>query len=45
MIPEAMKIKFIIDNYLCNAFVVHKEKEKRDNLFSLYLIRKVKETE
>jgi hypothetical protein len=31
MIPEVMKIEFIIEKYLCNAFVVHKEKEKRDN--------------
>jgi hypothetical protein len=45
MIPEVMKIEFSIDRYLCNAFVVHKEKEKRDNLFSSCLIRKVKETE
>jgi len=44
MILQVMKIEFIIDKYLCNAFVVHKEKEKRDNLFSLYLIRKIKET-
>jgi hypothetical protein len=45
MIPEVMKIEFVIDRYLSNAFVVHKEEEKRDNLFSFYLIRKVKETE
>jgi hypothetical protein len=44
MIPEVMKIEFVIDKYLCNAFVVYKE-EKRDNFFSFYLIRKVKETE
>jgi len=44
MILQVMKIELIIDKYLCNAFVVHKEKEKRDNLF-LYLIRKIKETE
>jgi hypothetical protein len=40
-----MMIEFIIDEYLCYAFVVHKEEEKRDNLFSLYFKRKVKETE
>jgi hypothetical protein len=47
MIPEVLmiKIEFIVDKYLCYVFVVHKEKETRDNLFSLYLKRMVREAE